>query len=187
MWRFAVIGQVTFGLTVLIGGGCASRSVDASSSVAFDPGPSFVSEPDLAASFGGSVRSVYYTESEGESSRVIVSFDPRADEARFASLNAFAASVDSAFRGIYPDRLLGILDVGSTGALTEAELPFVVLAYSQPVPAEGERASSICDAAALLIEAPDGYWTVSWNASRGTLADSQSTLTAFLEGARFGR
>lgn len=148
----------------------------------FEPGERFTPEPELAESLGGSVQSVYITDTADSNSRVIVSFDERTRAANHASLNAFAANVDASFRGAYPDRALSILDVDGADRLTEAGYPYVVLAYGHH---EGGAAkpSSICDAAALLIEAPDGYWTVSWNATRGTLADSKAVLADFLAGA----
>lgn len=143
----------------------------------FHPGQGFQPDPDLASTLGPSVRTVHEVWTGDSTSRVIVSFDERTDEPRFSSLNAFASSVDQAFRGAFPDRLLGILDVEGVEPLVEAGLPFVVLAYTQP--SQGEH-SSICDAAALLIETPEGYWTVSWNATRGTLTQSRTVLADFL-------
>lgn len=181
-WR-TVPGMCVLAGGILTVGGCAGAGGSVrGEELRFEPGPAFTSEEELAASFGGSVRSVHITESDGGSSRVIVSFDERADKPRFASLNDFAASVDGRFRGAFPDRTLSILAVEGTDRLVEAGYPFVVLAYGQTPPADGERWSSICDAAALLIETPEGYWTLSWNAARGTLDDSRSTLASFLEG-----
>lgn len=164
-------------------GGCAKQiAPEADHRIQFQPGPPFVADDELAASFGGSVKSIYQIDRDGETSRVIVSFDERREEPRFASLNDFAAWVDTTFREARPGRTLTILSVDQIAPLIDAGFPFVILAYGQTPPAGNERWSSICDAAALLIECPDGFWTVSWNSARGTLGDSREVLRAFLDG-----
>ena len=151
-------------------------------SLSFRPGSRFEPEEELASSLGGNVRSVYITETDGSNSRVIVSFESRGTSGQHGSLNDFAAGVDGAFRGAYPDRVLSILAIEGTELLEDAGYPFVALAYGHNADPRGGKPSSICDAAALLIETPEGFWTISWNATRGTLGESRDVLKDFLGG-----
>ncbi|USN98545.1 MAG: hypothetical protein H6810_10265 [Phycisphaeraceae bacterium] len=167
-------------------GGCATSPegrrgpVIASARPVFTPGAGFALNRGLGERLGADA---VWDATDGSGDRVVLSRTAKSGEVP-SSLGAYAAFVDSTFRGQIVDRELHLVALDESNAglarLAEHHVPWIAIAYTRDAHTDASVRGAACDSAAVIMDFGSAFWTLSWNAARGTLDEREGAMSGFL-------
>lgn len=151
-------------------------------SLRFEPGEEFVPNPALAQRLGS--EAVWDGTGDMLSDRITLTEQPK-DGSVSPQLWAYAAEVEEIITKTFPDRKPIALDLDTTALgfekLHHASVPWTSVAFTRDTDSDPSNPGVICDNAGIIMDFGDRYWTLSWNASRGELAQTKNTMARFMD------
>lgn len=152
----------------------------------FSPGSGYARDDAFAAQLGSEA---FWNATTDRGGRVVLSVAPKNGDVP-SQLGAYVAYVDRAFTTRITDRRVNILGLNGDNSglrlLEEHGVPWVAIAYTRDEHTDPSVRGASCDSAALIMDFGSEYWTLSWNATRGTLSTRAQEMDVFLSSLSIG-
>ena len=170
-----------------VGAGVSTENgSDRPSRPVFSPGAGYARDDGLAAQLGSDSFWNATTEAGG---RVVLSEAVKNGDVP-SQLGSYVGYVDRVFTQRITDRRVHILELDGENPglrlLGEHGVPWMAIAYTRDEHIDESVRGASCDSAALIMDFGTAYWTLSWNATRGTLGERAREMDAFLESMTIG-